>query len=138
MQKINDLSSEMINYIESKRDWVRNHYTPESIAGYETVKGKLKLLDTILKSHWIEKHETAKLQSLGITLGDIIVQEMNFTWIEVEEENETDPALLLPDTTLILFPMTMISKRIEKDESFDIYEFYEKLKEDVSKIKLQA
>ena len=63
---------------------------------------------------------------------------MNFTWIEVEEENETDPALLLSDTILILFPMTMISKRIERGESFDIYEFYVRLKEDVNEIKLQA
>jgi hypothetical protein len=138
MQKINDLSTEMSSYLEAKRDWVRNHYAPEAISEFKTVQGKLKLLDAILKSDWIEKHETAKFQSLGITLGDIIVQDLNFIWIQVEDEIGTDPAVILPDTTLIVYPMTMISKRIERNESVDIYELYEQLKEYIEKIKLEA
>jgi hypothetical protein len=138
MQEVYDLSAEIIKYIEAKRTWVKNHYTPESISEYDTINGKLHLLDVILKSSWIEKHETAKLQSLGITLGDVMVQDMNFVWIEVRDEIEITPALNLPDTTLIIFPMTMISKRIERDESLDIFEFYETLKEDIEKIKLEA
>lgn len=138
MQKTRDLTDGMANYIESKRDWVRNHYTPETVDKYNTVDGKLHLLDVVLKSDWIEKHETAKLQSLGITFGDVIVQDMNFEWIEVEDEKGITPALRLPDTTLIIFPMTMISKRIERDESVDIYELYMALKEDVNRIKLEA
>ena len=138
MQKVSNLSGEIIKYIETKRDWVRNHYTPEGVSEYDTIAGKLKLLDTILKSNWIEKDEIYKLQSLGITLGDIIVQDMNFIWIEVEDEYGIDPALQLPDTTLILFPLTMISKRIETGQDVDIYEFYDGLKEKVNEIKYNA
>lgn len=138
MQTVSSLSDNMIKFIEAKRNWVRNHFTPDSIKKYDTIDGKFKLLDTIIKSNWIEKHETAKLQSLGITLGDIIVQDMNFIWVEIEEDGETDPALNFPDTTLILFPMTMISKRIERGEPFDVYEFYKTLKEDVERIKPEA
>jgi Domain of unknown function (DUF3806) len=138
MQKITDLSADMIKYIEAKRNWVRNHFTAETIKEYDTIKGKLNLLDVILKSDWIEKQETIKLQSLGITLGDIIVQDMGFIWIQVEDENGTDPALLLPDTSMKLFPLTMLSKRIEKGESIDIYEFYGAIKEKVNEIKSQA
>ena len=86
MQKISDLSSSMIDYIEAKRDWVKHHYTPESLYAYDTIKGKLHLLNIILKSNWIEKNEIAKFQSLGITLGDVIVQDFGFEWIEVEDE----------------------------------------------------
>ncbi len=138
MQKTRDMTDEMANYIESKRDWVRNHYAPETVDRYNTVDGKLHLLDVVLKSDWIEKHETVKQQSLGITFGDVIVQDMNFEWIEVEDEKGSSPALRLPDTTLIIFPMTMISKRIERDESVDIYELYTALKEDVNRIKSEA
>lgn len=138
MRETRDLTNKMIDYIESKRGWVRNQYTPDTTTKNETIKGKLYLLDVILKSGWMEKQETAKLQSLGITFGDVIVQDMSFIWIEVEDEYGTDPALLLPDTTVIIFPMTMISKRVEKGESVDIYELYERLKEDISEIKLQA
>lgn len=138
MQKIIGLTPEMTEYIESKRDWVRNHFTPNAISKYETIEGKLELLDTIIKSNWIEKNETYNLQSLGITLGDVFVQDLNFVWIEVKDEHGTDPALQLPDTTLIIYPMTMISKRIQAGEEIDIYELYNLLKEKVNEIKFDA
>ena len=138
MQETRDLSKDTAAYIESKRNWVRNHYTPESALTYDTLNGKLNLLDVILKSDWIQKDETEKLQSLGVTFGDAIVQDMNFIWIEVEDEKGTDPALLLPDTTIILFPMTMISKRIEKGESVNVYELFDGLKGYINEIKFKA
>lgn len=138
MQKIRKLSIFLNKDIEAKRDWVRNHYTPEAIDSYNTIEGKLTLVDTILKSNWIEKTETLKLQSLGITLGDIIEQDLNFVWVEVEDDYGIDPALQLPDTSLLVFPQTMISKRIEKGEEFDIYSFYDDLKSDINKIKRKA
>ena len=131
MQKISDPTNDMLKNIEAKRDWVRNHYTPETVSEYDTIDGKLKLLNTILKSNWIEPHEKLKLQCLGITLGDIIVQDMAFVWIEVTDEYGNDPAIQLPDTSLILYPMTMISKRIEVGKQVEIYEFYEGLKEHI-------
>lgn len=138
MQKVSDLTDKMEKYIESKRDWVRNHYTPEAINEYNTISGKLKLLDIILKSNWIEKSETYKLQSLGITLGDIIVQDLNFVWIEVDDKYGNSPALQLSDTTLIIFPLTMISKRIESGEDVDIFDLYEGLKAKINEIKFKA
>jgi hypothetical protein len=138
MQRTCDLSGEMIKYIEAKRDWVRNHYIPESISEYDTINGKLHLLDVILKSDWIENGETIKLQSLGITLGDVFVQDLGFIWVQVEDKEEIDPVLSMPDTSLILFPLTMISKRIERGESVDIYELYEGLKEKIDEIKFDA
>jgi len=49
-----------------------------------------------------------------------------------------DPALQLPDTTLILFPLTMISKRIKTGQDVDIYELYDGSKEKVNEIKYNA
>ena len=134
MQKRCPLSSEMIENIEAKREWVRDHYTPESISEYDSIDGKLHLLDVILSSGWIEVSETLKLQCLGITLGDIFVQDMGFEWIQVEDEQGIDPALQLSDTSIILFPLTMISKRIERGENIDIYRLYEGLKEKIEEI----
>jgi hypothetical protein len=42
----------------------------------------------------------------------------------VEDEYGRDPAVRLPNTTIILFPMTMISKRIERGEKMDVFELY--------------
>jgi hypothetical protein len=46
-------------------------------------------------------------------LGDVFVQEMKMEWVMVEDYSGRDPAVRLPGTTIILFPLTMISKRIE-------------------------
>jgi hypothetical protein len=134
-QIIREISDEMKLRIEVQRDWVRNHYDSDSLAKYDSFDGKLELLDIIIKSNWIEKDEKYKLQCLGITIGDTLVQGLNFTWIEVEDEYGTDPALKLDDTSLILFPLTMISKRIEKNEKVDVFELFEKVKLKVFELK---
>ena len=134
-QIIREISDEMKLRIEAQRNWVRNHYDVDSLAKYDSFDGKLELLDIIIKSNWIEKDEKYKLQCLGITIGDALVQDLNFTWIDVEDECGTDPALKLGDTSIILFPLTMISKRIENDEKVDVFELFEKIKLKVIELK---
>jgi len=134
MRDISSLSEKMIQNIEAKRSWVRNHYAPETISEYDTFDGKLRLLDVIIKSGWVEKTETLKLQCLGITLGDVFVQDIGFEWIEVDDEFGKDPALQMPNTSVILFPQTMISKRMEHGEQVAIYELYDYIKQGVLNI----
>jgi hypothetical protein len=126
-QIIREVSLEMTTRIESQRKWVRNHYLPDSLSEYDSIEGKLKLLHIILQSEWINKEETNKLQCLGITLGDALIQQFGFKWVEVEDEFGIDPAIKLRDTSIILFPLTMISKRIENGETIDIYSLFKKL-----------
>jgi hypothetical protein len=130
-QVIRELSDEMIKRLEAQRNWVRNHYVSDSNKNYNTFEGKLGLIDVILKSNWINRDETNKLQCLGVSLGDAIVQDLGFRWIEIEDLYGIDPALKFRDTSLILYPLTMISKRIENNEVVDIHELYDKIKDKV-------
>jgi hypothetical protein len=41
-------------------------------------------------------------------------------WVMVEDAFGRDPAVRLPGTTILLFPLTMISKRIERGEAVDV------------------
>jgi len=134
-QIIRELSDEMIKRLEAQREWVRNHYVADSNEEYNTFEGKLKLIDIILKSNWINMDETNKLQCLGVSLGDAIAQDLGLKWIEVEDEYGIDPALKFGDTTLIVFPLTMISKRIENNENVDVYDLYAKIKVKVDDLK---
>jgi hypothetical protein len=119
-QKIEALNADEITRVEEMRNWVRDHFVPESRGKYETVEDKIRLLQSILDANWIAPDETWKLQSLGITLGDILEQTMGLTWVAVEDEYGRDPALRDGDTSILLFPMTMISKRIEDGETVDV------------------
>lgn len=78
------------------------------------------MLDSIVRANWIERTEKFKLQCLGITLGDAFVQELGMQWVAVEDEHGRDPAVELPGTTIVAFPLTMLSKRIEEGEEVDV------------------
>ena len=114
-------------YVRAKREWVRGFLVPDAQHLYEDLEEKLRLLDGILANKWIHPEETVKLQSLGITLGDALVQKLGLEWVAVEDEYGRDPALRLPGTTLLLFPLTMISKRIEKGEQVDVFELFRQI-----------
>ena len=123
-QSIHELSSEEITRLEAQRKWVREHYEPAAQKNYETVKGKVRLIAAIIGNAWIEPHETIKLQSLGVSLGDAIAQELGLEWVAVEDEFGRDPALILRGTSIKIFPVTMISKRIERGEQVDAVEMF--------------
>jgi len=137
-QKIEALSAEDQTRTEQHRNWVRDHYSPETRHRYDTLEGKLLLLETILQKNWIEPHETWKLQSLGITFGDALAQKLGLQWVAVEDEYGRDPALQDPGTTIILFPLTSISKRIENGEAVDVRQLFEDACQTVARIRLTS
>lgn len=110
--------------LESQRDWVRGHFEAAAQHKYTMLSEKLRLLQTILDAGWIERHETFKLQCLGITLGDALCQELHMEWVTVEDEHGRDPALRLPGTTVIVFPLTLIAKRVERGETVDVADLF--------------
>jgi hypothetical protein len=118
------MSEEMAQRIENQRLWVKGHFTEESIYKYETIEGKLYLLQGILDQEFYGKDETWKLQSLGIAFGDALLQKLGLEWVEIEDEYGIDPALRYKNTSILLFPLTMISKRIEKDEQINIEKLF--------------
>jgi hypothetical protein len=134
-QRITMPTSDELVRIEAQRDWVRGHCNLEAQHEYETVEGKLTLLQAILDAGWIEKSETVKLQCLGVTLGDALAQEFQMEWVTVEDEYGKDPALRFPGTTVIAFPLTMISKRIERGERVNVRELFAGVCEHVRRMK---
>ena len=110
--------------LAAKRDWVKGHYEPHAQQKYETVEGKLALVDAILENGWVTATDTLKLQCLGITFGDALAQHMGLTWVTVEDEYGRNPALQLAGSSVLVFPMTSISKRVERGEIVDVYDLF--------------
>jgi len=136
-QKVEELSQEDITRVEAQRKWVRGHYPTESEHKYQSLEGKLALLDTILRNKWIEPHETVKLQCLGITFGDALAQKLGLKWVAVEDEHGRDPALIVEGTSIKAFPLTSISKRIERGEEVDAFSLFEIACEQINELKQQ-
>ncbi len=98
-QRVTKLEAADIANLESARHWVRGHFQPDAQHKYQLVREKLRLLQGILDAGWINPTETAKLQSLGVALGDALKQELHMEWVMVEDDTGCDPALKMPGTT---------------------------------------
>lgn len=111
--------------MEARRASVHAHAAPESRTSLETPAGKLGLIRALLAAGVFRPDQTAALQSLGIVLGDALVQHVvGAEWVMVEDEYGRDPAVRIQGTTVLLFPLTMISKRIEAGEPLDVFAMF--------------
>ncbi|HEX2136737.1 MAG TPA: DUF3806 domain-containing protein [Microvirga sp.] len=137
MTQVQPLSAEHRAQLERQRTWVRDHYEPHARDQFETAAGKLRVIDAILKNGWVAPEETWKLQSLGIAFGDAIAEHLGLSWVTVEDEYGRDPALQLPGTTMLLFPMTSLSKRIEQGGRVDVFELFESACERVRQVRAE-
>ena len=123
-QTISVLSGRDHKRLEQQRAVVTRFLDADGLKKYETAPGKLGTLRALLDAAKFSPEQTYELQSMGIVLGDVFVQDMGFHWVIVEDEYGRDPALKFKDTSVILFPLTMISKRIERGETVDVFDLY--------------
>lgn len=96
----------------------------QSRAHYATAAGKLGLVRALLAAGVFRPDQTYELQCMGIVLGDAFVQELGMRWVTVEDEHGRDPALQLPGTSVLLFPLTMVAKRVERGEAVDVFDLF--------------
>jgi len=128
----------MASRIEHQRSWVKGHLAEKSTLQYDTTEGKLSLLQGILDNGYYQKNQTMELQSLGVTFGDALQQTLDLEWVEVEDEYGVDPALRHRDVVtyknILLFPLTMLSKRIENGETVDVGDLFRNICDQIKEI----
>lgn len=123
-QTISAVTDEDLKRLEDQRAIVTRYLDEDGLKKYKTSAGKLGTLRALLDASAFSPEQTYELQSMGIVFGDVFVQQMGFHWIMVEDEHGRDPALKYQDTSILLFPLTMISKRVERDETVDVFDLF--------------
>jgi Domain of unknown function (DUF3806) len=73
-----------------------------------------------------KKSQTFELQGLGVVFGDVLASELSLRWVMITDEYGTDPTLRFKNTSININALTMISKRIEKDERVDVFSLFQK------------
>src|SRR5260370_875406 len=117
-QKITALSEADQKRLRDQRAVIENFLPDDSSRqNYKKAAGKLGIIRAILDRNLFKPTQTYELQCLGIILGDAFVQNLKMEWVMVEDEHGRDPAVRLPKTSIILFPVTMIYKRVERREN---------------------
>jgi hypothetical protein len=85
-------------------------------------KSDLPVLQKLIDDMVFTKSQTYELQSLGVAFGDVLASELPLRWVMVTDEFGTDPTLRFKETTLQVNALTMISKRVERDETVNVSE----------------
>jgi Domain of unknown function (DUF3806) len=138
-QKITSLTVADQQRLQDQRAVVENFLADDdSRQKYKTAAGKLGTIRAILQGNAFKPNQTYELQCLGIVLGDAFVQELKMEWVMVEDDHGRDPAVRLPGTSIILFPLTMISKRVERGEKVDVFDLFSRAAEEVKKMQRQG
>ncbi len=136
-QKISLPQSADLSQLAKQRAVVERYLSSASREKYQTAAGKLGLLRALLEANKFKREQTYELQCMGVVFGDVFVQELGMEWIIVEDEHGRDPALRVPNTNIIIYPLTMISKRVEKGEAIDVFELFNGLADQIDELKNQ-
>lgn len=124
-QIISNLTKEDEAYLSERRTLIEEYLGDENAKHkYLSSEGKLGLLHALLDQNIFKPSQTFELQCMGVVFGDVLVQEMNMHWVMVADDLGHDPAVQLGNTSIIIFPLTMISKRIERGEQVDVFALF--------------
>ncbi len=119
--KFSELSGDDAARLERQRGVVaaaiKKRYGAPSLT---KTKADLPILQRLLDDKAFAKNQTYELQCLGVALGDVMATELPLRWVMVTDEYGTDPTLRFKDSTIQVNALTMISKRVERDEAVDV------------------
>ncbi|MDX8353179.1 DUF3806 domain-containing protein [Cognatiyoonia sp. IB215182] len=123
-QRVSQLSQQDKDHLDAQRAIVSKYVADSSLERFETAAGKLGTLRALLDANTFSKEQTYELQSMGVVLGDALCIQLGMEWAVVEDDYGRDPAVRYRGTSVIVFPQTMISKRIEDDVDVDIFDLF--------------
>ena len=98
-------------------------------------RNDLELIQRLLDQGVVEREATYTLQALGLAFGRAFLNEFpDYDWWMVEDEYGRDPAIRYKESSLLVFPMTMISKRVEDGEHVDVGELFDGLAKQLAEL----
>jgi hypothetical protein len=103
------------------------------VSGLARTKADLPVLQRLIDDQVFAKTQTYELQSLGVALGDVMASELPVRWMMITDEFGTDPTLRYKDTTIQVNVLTMISKRMERNEKVNVSRLLEITREQLPK-----
>ena len=101
-------------------------------AALSRTKRDLPIIQRLLDDKAFKKSQTYELQCLGVVFGDVLASELPLRWMMITDEYGTDPTLRFKDTTININALTIISKRVERDEPVDVFRLLQQNREAIA------
>ncbi|MBF9034465.1 DUF3806 domain-containing protein [Rhodobacterales bacterium HKCCE2091] len=94
----------------------------------------LLTLDEIVRSGRVDHADTDAWQALGLALGRVMVSELDgFDWCVIDDDDGRDICLRYETTSLMIFPVTMLSKRVEAGAPVDVMRIFGAIEAEVAR-----
>lgn len=127
---------EWLNYIAQL--WVLGSQISQAAGGGEMdgSLGDLDRVQAVLDTGELTAEDSQALHALGAVFGRAFIQATpDYDWWVVEDEFGKDACIRYKETSLMIFPLTMISKRVEDGEEVDVRELFDGLREMLVKVR---
>ena len=86
----------------------------------------LDILQTLLDRGLVRPEQTLELQAMGVVMGDLLASELDMKWVVYEDKLGRSRALQFGRSDNFLFPITMISRRREVDNTETVTDIYQR------------
>lgn len=114
-----------------------------------TIKTQNKIVDEEMRRQGLASKEIASLdrliqmkpwkigdhdfwQAAGLKLGSLLRENIpGFHWVIIKDDEGRDPALRFGKTSVLVYPRSMLAKRLHEKESFTVKELFEQVIETV-------
>jgi len=82
------------------------------------------LLQRLQDDKVLQSGQARELECVGIVFGQVLAAQTPLRWITVKVQGERVLALQYPNTTVIVFPGSMIAKRVNRGEEVEFVSLY--------------
>ncbi|WNO11049.1 DUF3806 domain-containing protein [Teredinibacter sp. KSP-S5-2] len=115
------------NFLEKQRKKANEITRSEFGSQFHGNLSDLSLLQRVVDEKVIKRDDTDSLQAIGVILGDVYAsQYKSLEWKVYEDELGKSHAVCVKDTQECIFPITMLSRRLEAGLNPNVKIVYEK------------
>lgn len=119
--RIEPLGDALAADLATKRSWVRDCIVGDTGTFDSSWQAKVRTVVGVLDTGKVGPHDTARLEALGVVLGDALAQLFELDWVQVVDEHRTDPALEIPGVSdRAIFPLALVVKPVCQGETIDL------------------
>ena len=91
-----------------------------------TKERDLALLQSLLDRKAVRADQKKELQAMGVVMGDLLAKELHLHWVIYEDALGRSRALRYRESDNYLFPITMISRRVEAGNTSRVSDIYQR------------
>lgn len=91
----------------------------------------LRKIQQMVDRKIIGQSDVEQWQALGVVFGDVLVAELGLHWVSYKDELGLSKALRWKKTENYVFPVTMLSRRVQYKQEVNVSALFEQIKQDI-------